>query len=202
MSAVASSFASSSAMPPENETTPRFGSGRSLSAACSRSKSPSASRLSACERTTPNRPPPIRQGDVARPGDVLEYLRDGREHVVGREVADACVDRREAIDVEHEEGHLLATSSCAPDLEVEQGVESGSIVEIRQRIALGHGIGRLELQRGLERRSADGEDVLERRDVDLAEPAIGRAGQHGEHARIGRRVHERHREAAADRGGA
>ena len=80
MSAVASSFGSSSATPPENETTPILGSGRSRSAAWSRSKSASASRLSASERThaEASASDPARQ--VARAGDVVEHPRHRREH--------------------------------------------------------------------------------------------------------------------------
>ncbi len=115
-------------------------------------------------------------------------------------MADPRVDRREPVDVEHEESHLLASAPRASDLEVEQGMEGRPIVEVRQRVALGHGIRGLELQRALERRPAHAQDVLERRDVDLAEPAVGRAGQHREHARIGRRLHERDGQPAADRG--
>ena len=186
-------------MPPENETTPRFGSGRSCSAAWSRSKSPSASRLSRLREDDAEAAAADAARQVTRAGDVVQDRAMRREHVVRGEVADPRVDRREPIDVEHEQGHLLAPASSTSDLEVEERVEGRSVVELRQRVALRHGIGLPELERGLERRSADAEDVLERRDVDLAEPAVGRSRQHGEHARIGRRVHERHREAAADR---
>ena len=73
---------------------------------------------------------------VARAGHVVEHARDRGEHLVGCEVADARVDRREAVDVEHEQRERLTSSSRSSDLAVEQGVERGPVVEIRQRIAI------------------------------------------------------------------
>ena len=146
MSAVASSFGSSSATPPENETTPTSGSGRSCSAAWSRSKSLSASRLSACESTHAEAAAADPARQVARPGHVVQHARDRREHVVGGEVADARVDRREAVDVEHEQCERLAPASGAADLAVEKRVERRAVVEIGQRVALGNRIGLAKLE--------------------------------------------------------
>ena len=114
-------------------------------------------------------------------------------------MADARVDRREAVDVEHEQRELLASASGSADLAVEQGVEGRAVVEVRQRIAIGHGIRLAQLERRLERRTRHAQDVLERGDVDLAELAIRRPREHGEHAGLVRRVEERDREPVADR---
>ena len=97
------------------------------------------------------------------------------------------------------ERELLASTACSADLAVEERVEGRTVVEIRQRIALGHGIRLAELERRLERRTRDAEDVLERGDVDLAELTVRRPREHGEHAGLVRRVEERDGEAVADR---
>ena len=138
-------------------------------------------------------------GEIAGAADVAQHLGDLREDAVSREMADAGVDRRQAVDVEHEQGELLATSSRAPDLAVEQRMECRPVVEVGERIALGDGIGLAKLERRLECRARNAEDVLERGDVHLAEAAIWSAGEHCEHARLGRRVEERDCEAAPDR---
>ncbi len=97
-----------------------------------------------------------------------------REHLVRREMSDACVDRREPVDVEHEEGELLSPCACSRDLEVEQRMERRAVVEIRERVALRDGIRLAQLERRLQGGTADAEDVFERGDVDLAEPSVRR----------------------------
>ena len=82
----------------------------------------------------------MRHGRSRGPADVLEDPRDRREDAVGGEVADSCVDRRQPIDVEHEERNVLAPTARSPDLAVEQRVERGPVVEIREWIALRNGV--------------------------------------------------------------
>ena len=73
-------------------------------------------------------------------------LIDRRENVVGGKVADARIDRREAVDVEDEQRERLASASGAADLAVEKGMESRPVVEIGQRVALGNRIGLAKLE--------------------------------------------------------
>ncbi len=78
-------------------------------------------------------------------------------------------------------------------------MERPPVVELGQRIELGHGIRLVQLERGLEREARSVDDVLERRDVLLAEPAVGCARQDGEHPRIRLLAKKRDGEPRADR---
>ena len=146
MSAVASSFGSSSATPPENETTPTSGKRALLQR-----------DLESIEETLGVAAVGLREhhaepaacdpaGKVARADQVVQHASDRRENVVGGEVADARIDRREAVDVEDEQRERLASASGAADLEVEKRVESRAVVEIGQRVALGNRIGLAKLE--------------------------------------------------------
>ena len=199
MSAVASSFGSSSATPPEKETTPSFGK-RALSESCLQSIEERFGVAAVRDREEHAEAPsrdPARQ--VTRAADVVEHTRHRRKHLVRRKMADARVDGGQTVDVEHQQREGLAASAGSTDLAIEKRVECRTVVEIRERVAIGHGIGLAQLERGLECGSRDAEDVLERRDVDLAELPIRRPCQHCEHARVVRRVEERDRETVPDR---
>ena len=85
----------------------------------------------------------MRARHVARAGDVVQHAGHGREDVVGGEMPDARVDRRQTVDVEDEERSICSRRprACAADLTVEERMEGRAVVEIGQRVALGDGIG-------------------------------------------------------------
>ena len=198
-SAAASSNVMSSATPPETESAPASASGRSRRSVWSRSNSRSASRPAPFGTSTPKRPPPIRHGQVVLAAGVPQAGGDLREDGIRGEVADLRVQRREPIDVEHEERERLADTARASHLAVEEGVERLPVVELGERIGVGDRIGFAQRERALEGRPRVGDDVLERGDVGIAESPVGRAREDGEHPRLVRRLEERHREAVANR---
>ena len=80
-------------------------------------------------------------GKVVMAGDVTKQGSDLHEDVIGREMPDARVDRRQPVDVEHEQRQRLAPSARATELAVEQRMERSTVVELGQGVELGHGIG-------------------------------------------------------------
>ena len=200
MSAVASSFGSSSAIAARERDDAEVGE-RPLAAAPTAAARRAARRRDCRPARGRLRTGRRRSGTGGRAG---RRRRSGPRAIVASTSSAARWPMRALIVVRRSTSSMSSAicsrrASCTPDLEVEERVEGRSVVEVGERVAFGHRVGLAELERGLERRSADAEHVLERRDVDLAEAAIRRARQHREHPRVGRRVHQRHREAAADR---
>ena len=150
-----------------------------------------------CEHAESSAADAARQVVVA--GRLEEHPCDPGEHVVGGEMADAGVDRRQPVDVDDEERQRPPRPAGARDLALEQRVEGAPVVDPCQRVELRDGIRLAELERGLEGGPGPVDDVLERGDVGLAEAAVRRARQDGEHARSVGNVEERHGEPRADR---
>jgi hypothetical protein len=112
-------------------------------------------------------------GDVVPAGRLSEPSGDLGEHSIRSEVAEPSVERRQPVDVEHQERERVRAEASPPDLALEQRLERTPVVELGQRIELRDRIRLAQCERRLECRPGAGHDVLERGDVGIAELAVG-----------------------------
>ena len=97
--------------------------------------------------------------DVARAQAVAQVFADLTEHRVAALVADAIVDRLEAVEVEQHEPEAPAVAHAAADRRAEVIVEAAAVVEARERIVQRLVVQAVEAERDLTQ-PCDGVEVV------------------------------------------
>ena len=98
-----------------------------------------------------------------------------RQDAVAGEVPDAVVDRLEVVEVEDDQGEVPVVAVCARDLAGERLVEVAAVVQAGQCVEVGELARLAEATRVLDRRPGAQRELLELRDLRLAERRLARA---------------------------